>query len=214
MHILEVKASLPSSWECQELTADLLRAYSRWADKKNYSVRLAKDDQSECGVKHAIAFIDGDCSEIEQHSGIFRVLKLSSMTVKEIVAVHQSTLSIYPATSKRGLEINYDRKPAGPGGCVYRPDCLNAKSSDSSVILERRKTWISAENDAAIILNSRVDQRLYWGSRITLKARYHPLTNFYCTWVNHAQEASEQWTIEQLTNFWDGDVCHDRIQGA
>ena len=122
--VLEIRAGTGGE-EAALFAADLLRMYTRYAERKRWRVSLT--DLSEAGmggVKEALALIEGDgaYSRLKYESGVHRVQRVPSTEASGRIHTSAATVAVLPEADEVEVEVSekdlrIDRFcSSGPGG--------------------------------------------------------------------------------------------------
>jgi len=209
-YVFELNASPITGAESQMFCDNLLRAYMSWCERQRYRMQLVTLQGSEWGTKQAIALVEGDCTALETHAGLFRLLAESPLdpTPRRIHA-HTAQVRWYPS-SLDDIAVKFERLGVGAGGAVERLHCLRAVAPTSEVTLTQvqGQSWAELEAIARRILAGRLRQpRLAFSEQQTFLCRLHPVAQFYARL--NLQGKTINLSRAGLAAFWQGEFPTD-----
>lgn len=122
--LLEVRAGTGGE-EAALFAADLLRMYSRYAERRGWRVELLSSSEASAGgLKEAIALVTGDrvFSSLKHEAGVHRVQRVP--TTEAQGRIHTSTATVAVLPEADDVEVQIDEKDlridiaaaGGPGG--------------------------------------------------------------------------------------------------
>jgi len=187
------------SFECTQFAADLMKAYSRWCDRRSFRANIVQDVEAEFGFKEAILFIDGDASALLKENGFHRKLAYSDFEANQKIHASSCQVNCYKLDpSKEQVLVRFERKGASAGGAVYRPDILIATSDFGTLTFDVTRNRVEeAKENAIAIFSSRTQPN----SQLIRTWRFHPANQFYVkdlTDYNFSTEAD-------VARFFDGE---------
>lgn len=142
--ILEVRAGTGGE-EAALFARDLLRMYSRYAERKGWRFELLSLSESEVGgVKEAVASVQGDrvYSVLKYESGTHRVQRVPVTEASGRIHTSAATVAILPEADEIDIKINPEdlritvQRSSGPGG-------QHVNKTDSSVRIMHIPTGIT-----------------------------------------------------------------------
>ncbi len=122
--LLEVRAGTGGE-EAALFAADLLRMYSRYAERRGWRVEiLSTSEASAGGIKEAVALVTGDrvFSSLKHEAGVHRVQRVPSTEAQGRIHTSTATVAVLPEADDVDVQIDdkdlrFDIAAAGgPGG--------------------------------------------------------------------------------------------------
>ena len=141
--IIEIRAGAGGD-EAALFAADILRMYSRFAEKENYKMIILNISQADSGgVKEAVAEINGQnvYGKIKYESGVHRVQRIP--TTEKSGRIHTSTVSV--AVLPQAEEVDIKVNPADIKIDVFRssgPGGQSVNTTDSAIRITHLSTGI------------------------------------------------------------------------
>jgi peptide chain release factor 1 len=141
--IIEIRAGAGGG-EAALFVADLLRMYSRFAEKENYKMVILNISRSDSGgIKEVAAEMNGQnvYGKIKQESGVHRVQRIP--TTEKSGRIHTSTASV--AVLPQAEEVDVKINPADVKIDVFRssgPGGQSVNTTDSAIRITHLSTGI------------------------------------------------------------------------
>jgi peptide chain release factor 1 len=144
--VLEIRAGTGGE-EASLFAADLLRMYTKYADRRRWRIELLSSTQSATGgYKEAIACIEGDrvYSRLKFESGVHRVQRVPATEAQGRIHTSAVTVAILPEAEEVDIQLNPNDldisvcRSSGAGG-------QSVNTTDSAVRIVHKPTGLVVE---------------------------------------------------------------------
>ena len=164
--------------EAMDWAEMLLRMYTRWAEKKRYTVSMADlQDDTEAGIKSATFFVDGENAYgyLKHEQGVHRLVRISPFNAAGKRQTSFASVEIMPKIEEDlSVEINPEDiridtyRSSGAGG-------QHVNKTDSAIRITHLPTNIvvTCQNERSQHQNKEVAMRILVSKLVALKEQEH-----------------------------------------